>query len=174
MTSFITSFLRLAERLVEDCNRGKMRFTDLILKNLLRRPMRSTLTLVALATAIASVVALLGITRGFTRSFADIYAAHSIDIVVSRQGSADRLSSSIDEQYVAKIEALQTVERAAAVLLETLSFEDEGIYGVPTMGIADGSWLLDDYEFEVSKDSGNVVSSEDVRKRFIRLLRKNL
>lgn len=123
-----------------------MLFRSLILKNLTRRPMRSALTLIALTTAIAAVVALLGISKGFTNSFADIYAAHSVDIVVSRQGSADRLSSSIDEAFAKRIAQIPEVDRAAAVLLETMSLEEEGVYGIPTMGIAPDSWLLDDYE----------------------------
>lgn len=124
-----------------------MRFSALIWKNLARRPMRSALTLLALSTAIAAVVALLGIAAGFTQSFADVYAAHSVDIVVSRQGTADRLSSSIDAGNAQRIEQLPQVARTAAVLLETLSLEDQGIYGIPSMGIASESWLLDDYEF---------------------------
>ena len=61
-----------------------MKFWQLVLRNLMRRKSRSVLTLVALTTAIASVVALLGVADGFTRSFADVYAAHSVDVVVSR------------------------------------------------------------------------------------------
>ncbi len=122
-----------------------MRFSSLILKNLTRRRFRTLLTLSALATAIAAVIALLGITRGFTKSFAEVYAAHGIDVVVSRQGSADRLSSSVDLSFVQRIEALPTVDRAAGVLLETLSFEEQGVYGVPSMGIAPDSWLLNDF-----------------------------
>jgi putative ABC transport system permease protein len=125
-----------------------MRFTALIFKNLIRRPLRSALTLLALTTAIAAVVALLGISQGFTRSFSDVYAAHGVDIVVSRQGSADRLSSSIDADFSGKITELPHVRRAAAVLLETLSLEDEGIYGIPSMGIEPDSWLRDDYRLE--------------------------
>ena len=128
-----------------------MRFGSLIWKNLVRRPLRSALTLLALATAIAAVVALLGISQGFTRSFSDVYAAHAIDIVVSREGSADRLSSSIDEDFAMKIALLPEVNRTAAVLLETLSLEDDGVYGVPSMGIAADSWLRNDYEIETNQ-----------------------
>ncbi|MEZ6138233.1 MAG: FtsX-like permease family protein [Pirellulaceae bacterium] len=130
-----------------------MRFTALIWKNLVRRPARSALTLLALATAIAAVVSLLGISQGFTRSFSDVYAAHAVDIVVSREGSADRLSSSVDVSFVKKIESLPRIRRAAGVLLETMSLEDEGVYGIPSMGIASGSWLLDDYELVDQNDS---------------------
>lgn len=124
-----------------------MRFGALIFKNLARRPMRSALTLVALTTAIASVVSLIGISNGFTKSFGDIYSAHSIDIVVSRQGSADRLSSSIDQSFAGKIEELPQIRHAGAVLLETMSLEEEEVYGLPAMGIAADSWILEDYEF---------------------------
>ncbi len=123
-----------------------MRFGSLVLKNLTRRPSRTALTLVALSAAIASVVALQGISRGFSDSFAEVYAAHAVDIVVTRQGSADRLSSSIDASFSDKIESLPRVDRAAAVLLETLSLEEQGIYGIPSMGVAQDSWLLEDYE----------------------------
>ncbi len=127
----------------------------------MRRKSRSALTLVALTTAIASVVALLGIADGFTRSFADVYAAHSVDVVVSRQGGADRLSSAVDQKYVDKIVKLAEVERAAAVLLDMLPLEEEGIYDIPTMGIASDSWLLEDYEFEVPRAAADETLAAD-------------
>ena len=124
-----------------------VRFSQLIFKNLARRPARTGLTLLALATAITAVVSLLGVAEGFTRSFADVYSSHAVDIVVSRQGSADRLSSSIDAGFVAQIQSLPGVARAAGVMLETLSLEQQAIYGVPTMGLEPGSWLLDSFKF---------------------------
>lgn len=124
-----------------------MRFSALILKNLTRRPLRAALTLIALTMAVASVVALRGIAKGFTESFAAIYESHSIDIVVSRQGTADRLSSSVSEEAVGQIERLDGVARAAGVLLDTLSLEDQQIFGVPTMGIAADSWLREDFRW---------------------------
>ncbi len=125
-----------------------MRFSSLIIKNLLRRPARSLLTLIALATAIASIVGLLGVSSGFTKSFSDIYAAHSVDIVVSRQGYADRLSSSVSDDFIDSISQLGEVERAAGVLLDTLSLEEQGVYGVPTMGIDPSSWMMDSYQIK--------------------------
>jgi putative ABC transport system permease protein len=122
-----------------------MRFYSLIFKNLTRRKFRTLLTLSALVTAIAAVVALLGVARGFTKSFADVYEAHGVDIVVSRQGATDRLSTSVDEQFIAKAGQVPHVDRVASVLLETLSLEDQGIFGIPAMGIAPDSWLLRDY-----------------------------
>ena len=135
-----------------------MRFFSLIFKNLTRRPFRTGLTLLAFATAIAAVVSLLGIAKGFTKSVADVYQSHSVDVVVSREGTADRLSSSVDESFTEKIATVTGVDQAAGVLLETMSLEEQEIYGVPSMGIADGSWLLDDYKLEsqVEVDEKNV------------------
>ncbi|MGI9473879.1 MAG: ABC transporter permease [Rubripirellula sp.] len=131
-----------------------MRFTTFTLKNLTRRPFRSALTLLALATAIASVVALLGITKGFVKAFEDVYASHSVDIVVSRQGSADRLSSSVDETFAKRIADQEGVARTAGVLLDSLSLEEQEMYGVPSMGVAADSWMLKDYRLrsEASPD----------------------
>ncbi|MEM1070051.1 MAG: FtsX-like permease family protein [Planctomycetota bacterium] len=116
----------------------------------MRRSFRSALTLVAFATAIASVVSLLGIAKGFTKSFAGVYETHSVDVVVSRQGTADRLSSSVNQAFAEQIVAIPGVARTAGVLLETLSLEEQEIYGVPTMGIVEDSWLLEDYDIESS------------------------
>ncbi|PAY17353.1 ABC transporter substrate-binding protein [Rhodopirellula sp. SM50] len=137
-----------------------MRFSALILKNLTRRPLRAALTLIALTMAVASVVALRGIAKGFTESFADIYESHSIDIVVSRQGTADRLSSSVSEEAAGQIERLDGVARAAGVLLDTLSLEDQQIFGVPTMGIAADSWLREDFRWREQRSGVTADSAE--------------
>lgn len=141
-----------------------MRFTSLVLKNLTRRRFRTALTLAALSLAVASVVSLRGIAKGFTRSFAGIYESHAVDVVVSRQGTADRVSSSIAESSSQKIESVTGVDRADGVLLETLSLEDQQIYGIPTMGIAQGSWLRDDFQWldqpaeKVDKESNETLA----------------
>lgn len=136
-----------------------MSFISLIFKNLLRRKFRTLLTLSALVTAVAAVVSLLGMSKGFTKSFADVYAAHSVDIVVSRQGTTDRLSSSVDHGYVARIETVENVARAAGVLLDTLSIEDRGVFGIPTMGIDPASWLLQDYRLR----AGKIMSTDQLQ-----------
>lgn len=130
-----------------------MLFISFLLKNLTRRPFRTALTLLALATAIGSMIALLGITKGFVHAFEEVYTSHSIDIVVSRQGSADRLSSSVDQAFAERIAQLPGVHRTAGVLLDTLSLEEQQVYGVPAMGIEPGSWLLDDYQMRSKVDA---------------------
>ncbi len=150
-------FVRKVEVLSKESR--PVRFTSLIAKNLFRRPFRSLLTLAALTTAIASVVALLGIASGFKESFAGVYRSHSVDIVVSRQGAADRLSSSLDASIADRIGNVPGVQKSAVVLLETLSLEQQGVYGIPAMGLRPDSWMMENFQFQ---SSGN-DQSEDRR-----------
>lgn len=136
-----------------------MSFIGFIFKGLLRRPFRTFLTLTALATAIGSVMALVGVADGFADSFRGVYESHQVDIVVSRQGSADRLSSSLPEDFPSRVAEAEGVAGAAGVLLETLSIEDQQIYGVPAMGLRTDSWLFADYGLpspsETNQDDGS-------------------
>lgn len=135
-----------------------MRFHSLVLKNLMRRRFRSILTLVAFATAIAAVVSLLGIAKGFQNSFVQVYRSHSVDIVVTRQGASDRLSSSLDAALAGRIGDVDGVGRFAPVLLETLSLEAQAVYGIPSMGIPGDSWMFGDYDI-----TAQTVSSDAFR-----------
>lgn len=129
-----------------------MSFLGFVFKNLSRRPFRTFLTLAALATAIGSVMALVGVADGFSESFRGVYESHRVDVVVSRQGSADRLSSSLEDGFAGKVEVVEGVQQAAGVLLETLSIEDLQIYGVPAMGMDTNTWLFADYGIKPSSD----------------------
>ncbi len=128
-----------------------MGFVTLAYKNVVRRRFRTLLTVGGLSAAVASVVALVGIANGFARSFNDVYASHGVDIVVSRKGAADRLSSAMQESFVEKFRRIEGVERASGFLAETMSLEEIGAYGVPTIGIRFDSPLLLDYEISAGR-----------------------
>lgn len=128
-----------------------MHFTQLLIRNLTRRPFRTTLTLVALASGIATVVALTGIANGFKNSFATIYSSRGVDIVISRQGSADRLSTSVDAALVPTIAKLEAIEQADGVLLDSLSLESHQVFGIPTMGLLPDRWIMQSYSIVQGK-----------------------
>ena len=90
-------------------------------------------------------MALVGVADGFSDSFRSVYQSHQVDLVVSREGSADRLSSSLSDDFPDRIGPVEGVAQVAGVLLETLSIEDQQIYGIPAMGLRTEGWLFADY-----------------------------
>jgi putative ABC transport system permease protein len=119
-----------------------MHFLDFVLRNLLRRKMRTALTIVGVSVAISAVVALLSITGGYERTSKSVYASHGIDMVVVRAGVADRFSSTLDEDLGKKLQELPGVNKISATLQDSVSFE--GTSGpVPLNG-----WPLDSFNFD--------------------------
>ena len=65
-----------------------MHFIDFVLRNLIRRKVRTVLTIVGVSVAIAAVVALVSITSGYERSNKEALKQHGVDMVVDRAGTA--------------------------------------------------------------------------------------
>ena len=65
-----------------------MNFFTIVVRGLLRRPVRTGLTLVGISIGIAAVVALVGVSRGFEQSWATGMKARQTDIVVSNMSNA--------------------------------------------------------------------------------------
>ena len=65
-----------------------MTFLNIVAQGLMRRPVRTGLTLVGISIGIAAVVALVGISRGFERSWESGMKSRGTDIVVSNMGSS--------------------------------------------------------------------------------------
>src|SRR5688572_26277624 len=95
-----------------------MYFATFIAKNLIRRPVRSALTVLGLAVAVGSMIALLGITENFRMSLQDTFERRRVDLVVIAGGAADQLSSEVDEAVVEKVRGLDGVEAVDAALVD--------------------------------------------------------
>ena len=63
-----------------------MNFFTIILRGLLRRPIRTGLTLVGISIGIAAVVALVGIATGYEKSIVKQLDVIGIDVIVSNMG----------------------------------------------------------------------------------------
>ena len=117
-----------------------MRFFTFVCKNLLRRPARSLLTIVGLAVAVAAVVSLVGVATGFERSFIGMYEKRGVDLVVQRAGGGEeRLNNGLPDSLEEKLAAIPGVQQALGGLLDAISFEKQGIYGVLINGWRPGS-----------------------------------
>jgi putative ABC transport system permease protein len=65
-----------------------MTFFTMVTRGLIRRPVRTGLTILGISVGIAAVVALVGISRGFSKSWAAGMKVRGTDVIVSDMGSA--------------------------------------------------------------------------------------
>jgi len=132
-----------------------MRFIDLVIRNVLRRKVRSMLTGIGVAVAVATVVTLLGVSTGLQRSASDAYHRHGVDLMVVRAGTAQRASGSLEARVADRLRELQGVTDVTLSLTDVVSL-GEGVRGVLVHGwpaecrmldnlaISDGRRLLAD------------------------------
>src|SRR5271168_1195417 len=111
-----------------------MWFTTFVWKNLRRRPMRSLLTIFAIAMAIGSVVSLVGLANSFEQTFLSLYKNAKIDMIVLRSGARARLTSALPESLGEKMKHVAGVRQVYYGLVDMTAFEDAGLYNVVIQG----------------------------------------
>ena len=100
-----------------------MTFLSIVWRGLLRRPVRTGLTLVGIAIGIAAVVALVGMSRGFEASWETGLKARGTDVVVSNISTA-LTPKPFPAAARDRISSLPQIAATCALLVEILSIED--------------------------------------------------
>ncbi len=116
-----------------------MTFFSIVARGLLRRPVRTALTLVGISIGIAAVVALVGISRGFEQSWATGMKARGTDIVVSNMGSA-LAPKPFPGGVRDRIAALKNVAETCAIFVDLTSVEDSSMMVVSAREWGGFSW----------------------------------
>ena len=93
-----------------------MSFISMILKNLVRQPVRTGLTVLGIAVGITTVVALGVITDGLKATSGQILKAGGADFMVAQKGTADLSFSSVSDQDWEALARLPDVDRANGLL----------------------------------------------------------
>jgi putative ABC transport system permease protein len=124
-----------------------MHFSTFVQRNILRRKIRSLLTIAGIAISIMAVVALLGVSDGYLQATKAQYELHSVDMVVVRAGVADRLNSSLDERFADRLSKLEGVESVNPVLTDRVSLGREMPGGVMVQGLPAWSKVLTALKF---------------------------
>jgi putative ABC transport system permease protein len=133
-----------------------MWFGTLIYKNIIRRPIRSALTIVAIAIAIGAVVSLVGIASGFENTFRDVYERKGVDLFVVRAGQ-NKLSSALPEDLADRIRKLPGVVDVIAGLVDVVSLRDLGVNSVVLQG-----WIPDTAVFDhLTPIKGRLLHTSD-------------
>ncbi len=116
-----------------------MTFFTIIVRGLLRRPVRTGLTLVGISIGIAAVVALVGISRGFEQSWSRGMKARGTDIVVSNMGSAlapKPFAANVRE----RIASIPRVAATCSLFVDMTSIEDSSMMIISAREWGGFSW----------------------------------
>jgi putative ABC transport system permease protein len=111
-----------------------MTFFTIVVRGLIRRPVRTGLTLVGISIGIAAVVALVGMAWGYEKSMTQHLDVLGIDVVVSNM-SGGIMPKTFDESLQGKVAKLPRVVDTTAVLMQMLSVED-----APMMMVSGRQW----------------------------------
>lgn len=148
-----------------------MRFSTMIVRNMLNRKARTVLTVLGLSVGIAAVIILTGIAQGFEKSFLAIYQSKGIDLVVVRGGINNQLSSNLESSLANRIRAVDGVADVSLSLTDTLSFESKNLISVLANGWEGNSRLFNGVKIL----NGRAIQPGDGRVVMLgRVLRMNL
>lgn len=111
-----------------------MTFFTVVIRGLLRRPVRTGLTLLGISIGIAAVVALVGMAWGYEKSIGQKLDVVGIDVVVSNM-SGGIMPKVFDESIQADLARLPHVAKTSRVLMLMLSIED-----APMMMVSGREW----------------------------------
>ena len=147
-----------------------MQMWQIAQKNLLRRPVRSALTAVAVAVSVAAVVALVGVSQSLENSFRDLYQTRG-DLVVQPRGGAVQLSKGIKFSFDDQLRRIPGVSEVIGSLMDLVSFEDQDLFMVIVNGFEADNPVLD----RVTIRSGRRLETGDRRAVMLgRILAANL
>lgn len=100
-----------------------MSFLSIVIRDLWRRPVRTTLTLVGISIGIAAVVALVGMSSGYEKSVSKQLDVIGIDVIVSNM-EGGMMPKAFDESIRDEVAKLAGVREVTTVLMQMLSVED--------------------------------------------------
>ncbi len=116
---------------------SSLSLTGFVLKNLLRRRLRTALTLCGIGVAVGAFVGLVGFSRAFEQQWMRIYSSSGIDLEVI-QGTF--LNTSVDESAADKIKSLPDVAQAAPTIFNVMDL-------TPDVNALVYGWKAGSYEF---------------------------
>lgn len=100
-----------------------MTFFTVVTRGLIRRPVRTGLTILGISVGIAAVVALVGISRGFSKSWETGMKARGTDVVVSNMGSS-LIPKPFSALVCDRIAHLPLIAATCGILVDLMSIED--------------------------------------------------
>ena len=119
-----------------------MRFTTFILRNILGRPIRSSLTLTGMAAAVTFVVFFVGLANGLSKSMLKLYVDRGVSLIVTDKGSINPLAGTLPAKLAEDIEKVPGVSTTCAGLVDFQSVEEIGAEPVGIQGWPAGNYMF--------------------------------
>ena len=101
-----------------------MWFITVIFKNLLRRKVRSLLTIVGISIGVAAVVAMTAIAWGFEKSWTRAYTARGTDLAVTKTSSKSPMPVPFDSSILEELRKLPGVRSSSGLLTDFVGIEE--------------------------------------------------
>ena len=118
-----------------------MQFLIVLMKNLLRRKIRSFLTIVGIGVGVGAVVALVTIAQGFVAMWEEGTEQMGVDLIVLQSSEASSaFFSSIDQSLQSKLISIPGIEIARGVLMDVVTIDDRPwvpVYGMEMQAFDD-------------------------------------
>lgn len=103
-----------------------MRFYSFVFKNVARRRVRSSLTVIGTAVSVGAIVSLVGVSNSSVESFIAIYRQQNVAIVVDQRGAVQRLTSVLSESLGDEIAKIPGVKQVNTGLVDYTAIEELG------------------------------------------------
>jgi putative ABC transport system permease protein len=100
-----------------------MNFLTIVLRDLGRRPVRTTLTILGIAIGIAAVIALVGLAAGYEKGIVRQLDVIGVDVIVSNM-EGGLMPKAFDESHRDVIASMPEAAEVTTVLMQMLSVED--------------------------------------------------
>lgn len=125
----------------------------MIYKNLMRRKIRTLLTMVGIAIGVAAIVSLGALADGFKRGYTALLSGSKADLVVSQPNSFDLSMSSLNETLLAELAPMPEIDQISGMIQGYSEAEGQPFFFV--FGYPENSFVLSRYPIK----SGSPLSS---------------
>ena len=119
---------------------------QIILKNLLRRKVRTLLTVLGICVGVIAIIALGALADGFKAGYGSMLSGSKADLVLSQPDTMDISYSAVDEEVGAELEALPEVEAVSGMIQGITQSEGEAFFIV--FGYAEDSFMLERFRIK--------------------------
>jgi len=96
----------------------------MVLNNLLRRKIRTLLTVIGIAIGVTAVVALGAMAEGFINSYTTILTSSGADVIVTQSDAADIILSAVDETVGAQLTVVPGVGQVSGSIVTMITTPD--------------------------------------------------